>query len=106
MIYSSSWICRGMLAVILLASVVFVQAQTVFNLQSLTDSATTFLPLLKQRESQINGAKSIITDTKHSFLPQLRAAEQLNLGTDNSLAGLLLWFRNYAFHFGGRAGRE
>ena len=87
MIYSSSWICRGMLAVILLVSAVFVQAQTVFNLQSLTDSATAFLPLLKQRESQINGAKSIITDTKHSFLPQLRAAEQLNLGTDNSLAG-------------------
>ena len=87
MIYSSSWICRGMLAVILLVLAVFVQAQTVFNLQSLTDSATAFLPLLKQRESQINGAKSIITDTKHSFLPQLRAAEQLNLGTDNSLAG-------------------
>ncbi|MFP5039974.1 TolC family protein [Parasediminibacterium sp. JCM 36343] len=62
-------------------------AQQKYTLPSLIDSAEHYLPLLQQKTAIIGATKAQVTDTKHSFLPQLRVAEQLNIGSDNSLGG-------------------
>lgn len=63
------------------------RAQSHYNLQQLADSAAKNLPVIRQKQALINSARAVITDTRHSFLPQLKFSEQLNLGSDNSLAG-------------------
>ena len=40
-----------------------------------------------QKRALVNSAQAIVTDTKHSFLPQLKASEQVNMGSANSMAG-------------------
>jgi len=65
-------------------------AQTHYNLQKLITASENYLPVLKQKQALINSAKASVTDIRHSFLPQLNLSDQLNIGTDNSLAGTLL----------------
>ena len=48
--------------------------------------------MLHQKEALVKASKASITDVKHSFLPQLKASEQLNIGSDNSLAGSFFTF--------------
>jgi outer membrane protein TolC len=67
-----------------------IQAQ--YSLSVLADSAEHYLPVIKQREAGINASKAGLTATRHSFLPQIRASEQVNIGTDNSLAGSYFTF--------------
>lgn len=62
------------------------------SLKDLVDSAKKNLPLLKQKQAQIESAKSNLSFTKHSFLPSLKFSEQVNIGTDNSIAGSLFSF--------------
>ena len=49
-----------------------------------------YYPSIQQKRALLNSAKAYSTETKHSFLPQLRLSEQLNIGSDNSLAGSYL----------------
>lgn len=64
-------------------------SQKSFGLQNLIEASKNYLPALKQKQSLLNAAKANIADVKHSFLPQVKLSEQLNLGSDNSLAGSL-----------------
>lgn len=64
-------------------------SQKIFGLQNLIDASKNYLPSLKQKQSLLNAAKANSKDVKHSFLPQVKLSEQLNLGSDNSLAGSL-----------------
>jgi outer membrane protein TolC len=66
--------------------------QAQFSLSALADSAIHYLPVIKQREAGVSASKAAFTATRHSFLPQVRASEQVNIGTDNSLAGSYFTF--------------
>ena len=72
--------------ILLLPAFLFAQQKTI-SLSALIDSATHYQPLLKQKSALIDATKAQITDTRHFFLPQLKLSEQLNLGSDNSIAG-------------------
>ena len=82
--------CCGVMLILLLAPTVFLLAQQHLSLQNIIDASRANFPLLKQKLSLINANKAAIADIKHSFLPQLKFSEQLNIGSDNSLAGSYL----------------
>ncbi len=82
--------CCGVMLILLLAPTVFLLAQQHLSLQNLIDASRANFPVLKQKLSLINANKAAIADIKHSFLPQLKFSEQLNIGSDNSLAGSYL----------------
>jgi outer membrane protein TolC len=86
-IRKNCWVCGICL---LLLTVVASAQQKVYRLSELAAAATTQLPIIKQKQALLNGAKASLTDTRHSFLPQLKINDQVNLGTDNSLAGSYL----------------
>jgi outer membrane protein TolC len=65
-------------------------AQQPYSLSDLVQSAQKYFPLLKQRASLTAAGKAAVTDVRHSFLPQVRVSDQVNLSTDNSLAGTYL----------------
>lgn len=67
-------------------------AQQRYSLQSLIDSSKRYLPLLKQKQALVQASTAVITETRHSFLPSLKASEQLNIASNNSLAGSLFTF--------------
>lgn len=78
------------MAICLLYPFGFIHAQQPYKLQDLAAAAAGHLPLLQQKQALVNSARAGITDLRHSFLPQLRAGEQLNIATDNSVAGAAL----------------
>ncbi|HVZ25438.1 MAG TPA: TolC family protein [Sediminibacterium sp.] len=67
-------------------------AQKHFSLQELIQRSADYLPVLKQKQAQVQAATAAVTDVRHSFLPNLRFGEQLNIGSDNSLAGTYFTF--------------
>lgn len=62
-------------------------AQKKIALGELVEAARLHLPVLLQKQALVKSAQASETDVKRSFLPQVRFSEQLNLGSDNSLAG-------------------
>lgn len=84
--------CFVMLAICLVVQTHPIWAQQKYSLQSLIEASKNYLPVLKQKQSLINSAKASVTDVKHSFLPQVKASEQLNIGSDNSLPGTYFTF--------------
>jgi outer membrane protein TolC len=69
----------------------FVSAQSkLYSLSQLIDSASHYLPLLIEKKAIVNSYNAIVTDARHSFLPQLKFNDQINVGSDNSLAGAYL----------------
>ena len=76
------------LAIVLSSSTLslFAQVKT-YSLLNLIDSANHYLPVLLQKKAVTDAAKANITDTRHSFLPQLKFGEQLDIGSVNSAAG-------------------
>jgi len=78
---------RLLLGIILLFPAILFAQQKTISLPSLINQAKNYLPLLKQKQAFVDASKAQITDTKHSFLPQLKLSEQLNLGSDNSIGG-------------------
>ncbi|NCI52043.1 TolC family protein [Sediminibacterium roseum] len=70
----------------------FLFAQKKYSLQDLVDASNKNLPVLKQKQALVAAAKASVNETKHSFLPQVRASEQLTLASDNSLAGSFFTF--------------
>ena len=66
--------------------VLSVMAQQKYSLTAFVDSSIKYLPTLKQKTALINMAKASVNDVKHSFLPQLKFSEQLNIASNNSMA--------------------
>ncbi|MBZ4190370.1 TolC family protein [Niabella beijingensis] len=64
-------------------------AQQHLSLINLIDSSSAHFPLLKQKAALKKAAEAQLTTTRHSFLPEIKLAEQVNIGTDNSLPGAL-----------------
>ena len=46
-----------------------------------------YLPRLLQKKALVNSASAAVSETRHQFLPALRFNDQVNLGSDNSIAG-------------------
>lgn len=67
-------------------------AQKQYTLDELVTASGEHMPVLKQKQALISAAKAAVTETKHSFLPQVKASEQLNIASDNSLAGSFFTF--------------
>jgi len=72
---------------LLLLPTLSVFAQQKNTLSDLIASANDHLPVLLQKKELINASKAEVNDVRHSFLPQLKFSEQVNIGTDNSMAG-------------------
>lgn len=80
-------------SILLLMQASFLQAQTkTFSLQDLTDSARKNLPALLNKKAQVLAAQAAVTGTRHTFLPQLKFGEQLNIASANSVAGSYFTF--------------
>lgn len=90
---SKLWKCFLVFSTLLLlpSLSLFSQSQK-YTLSSLVDSAENYLPVLLQKKALVNAARSNVTDVKHSFLPQLKFSEQLNIGSANSLEGSFFTF--------------
>jgi len=85
------WKCSFVLSILLLLPALSVIAQNkIYTLSELTEAAKNYLPSLMQKRALVNSAKALVTDTKHSFLPQLKVSDQLSIASDNSLAGSYL----------------
>ncbi|MBX9733767.1 MAG: TolC family protein [Chitinophagaceae bacterium] len=67
-------------------------AQQRLTLKQLIDAAQSYLPVLKQKQAFIDESKVALSEVKHSFLPQVKLSEQLNVGSNNSLAGTFFSF--------------
>jgi len=85
------WKCSFGISILLLLPALSVIAQNkIYTLSELTEAAKNYLPSLMQKRALVNSAKALVTDTKHSFLPQLKVSDQLSIASDNSLAGSYL----------------
>ena len=65
---------------------VFAQ-QKKFTLSELVDSAKIYLPQVSVKNAQLGFSQAAVVDTRHLFLQFVRFNEQVNLATDNSVAG-------------------
>ncbi len=84
---------RAVLSLVLLViAAAALPAQRRLSLQQLVESSKKNLPVLQQKQALIGASQAVLTDVRHSFLPQVRFAEQLNIGSDNSLAGSYFTF--------------
>lgn len=89
--YKGKYCCVFSIFLLLQVASLFAQTKT-YSLQNLIDSAKNYLPVLMQKRAIADAAQSAIIDTKHSFLPQLKFGEQLNIGSANSVAGSFFTF--------------
>lgn len=78
--------------IIILLPYASVMAQAPLTLQALIEASQKNLPLLQQKKSLLYSAEASLTDVRHSFLPQVKAGEQLNIGSDNSISGSLFTY--------------
>src|ERR1700744_4710581 len=63
------------------------QPDTTGPLSALTAAATRHLPLLLQKQAQVNSAKVGVTVAKNSFLPSAVAMDEVTMASANSLPG-------------------
>jgi len=63
-----------------------------YTLSALIDSAKNYFPELQRKNAQLSAAKAAVADTRNLYLPSMRLNEQVNISTDNSLAGSYLSF--------------
>lgn len=84
--------CRVLLSLALMLPTFSVVAQQHYSLQNLLNKAQNNLPLLQQKQALVNAAKASVQEVQHSFLPAIKASEQLNISTDNSLPGSFFTF--------------
>lgn len=78
--------CCIVLAICVVIPATNLLAQQHFSLQNLLDSSRKNLPILQQKLALINASKASITNVKHSFLPQIKFSEQLDMASNNSMA--------------------
>lgn len=84
--------CYLLLAIIIAIPASCLYAQQHLSLQNLLDSSRKNLPILQQKQALINASKASVTEVKHSFLPQVKFSEQLNIGSNNSMATTFFTF--------------
>ena len=78
-------------SIVMLFPTAFIWAQEKpITLSELVAASKNYYPSIQQKRAFVNSAKAYSIDTKHGFLPQFRLSEQLNLSTDNSIAGSYL----------------
>lgn len=82
--------CWILVILLLMPVGILIAQQKSYQLSELADAAKNNLPVLKQKQALLNSSRAFFTDTRHSFLPQIKISDQLNIGTDNSLAGSYL----------------
>lgn len=83
--------CILVFSIYLLMPALYVSAQEkMYTLSELTEAAKNYLPALMQKRALVNSAKAMAIDTRHSFMPQLKISDQINMASDNSLAGSYL----------------
>jgi outer membrane protein TolC len=87
MAYSRYWKQIVILSICSIPLFINAGAQAPTDLEKLVNAANTNLPKLKENAAFVNASEAVVTEVRHSFLPQIRLSEQLNLGTDNSLSG-------------------
>jgi outer membrane protein TolC len=68
-------------------SVPVLSQKPMLSLAALNDSADHYLPRLLEKKALVNSASSYITETRNQFLPFIRFNDQVNIASDNSLAG-------------------
>lgn len=73
--------------IFLLHSVSVFSQKSFLTLSALNDSADHYLPRILEKQSLVSNASAAVTETRHQFLPAIRFDDQLNIGTDNSVAG-------------------
>ena len=61
--------------------------QSIVSLSALNDSADHYLPRLLEKRALVKGASAYVTETRNQFLPSVRFNDQVNIGSDNSVAG-------------------
>lgn len=61
--------------------------QSIVSLSALNDSADHYLPRLLEKRALVKGANAYVTETRNQFLPSVRFNDQVNIGSDNSVAG-------------------
>jgi outer membrane protein TolC len=61
--------------------------QHLYSLGELSDSLRQNFPLLAQKSAEIQAAQAGERLVNHSFLPRVRGMDEINMATDNSLAG-------------------
>jgi outer membrane protein TolC len=61
-----------------------------YSLKDYSDSAQRHLPVLLEKKAQVNAARAGVTDARHRYLPTTYLADQVTIGTDNSMAGSYL----------------
>jgi outer membrane protein TolC len=74
-------------AIYILPGAAQIQRQKNYSLSAFVDSALHHMPILFQKKAIVDAAKAGITDARHSFLPSAFVADELTLGTDNSIPG-------------------
>ncbi len=79
--------CSWLVSFLLLLPTLSVFAQQKNTLSDLIASADDHLPVLLQKKELINASRAEVNEVRHSFLPQLNLSDQVNVGTDNSMAG-------------------
>src|ERR1700744_333684 len=79
--------CSWLVSFLLLLPSLSVFAQQKNNLSDLIARADNHLPVLLQKKELVNASKAEVNEVRHSFLPQLNVSDQVNIGTDNSMAG-------------------
>ena len=77
----------GRLSIILVFVAASVFGQQNYQLSQLVDAAIKYYPGIKQKEALYQASNVSVIDVKHSFLPQVKLSDQVNIGTDNSIAG-------------------
>lgn len=82
--------CLVVSILLLLPALSLLAQEKIYSLPNLVDAAKNYLPSLMQKRALVNSAQAIVTDTRHSFLPQLRASDQVNIGSANSMTGSYL----------------
>ncbi len=80
------------LALLLVSSLHLLAQQTNYTLSALVDSATKYFPELQRKNAQLAAANAVVADARTLYLPSLKLNEQVNISTDNSLAGSYLSF--------------
>ncbi|MBS1946520.1 MAG: TolC family protein [Bacteroidetes bacterium] len=75
---------------LLFTNILQAQQKRNYSLSDFIDSAEHHLPVLLQKQALVDAAKATVVDARHSFLPSAFVADELALGTDNSIPGSYL----------------
>jgi|SRR5579871_675341 len=86
--YKAAWLLLSIS--VMFIAVANAQQQKKYSLSDFVDSAEHHMPILLQKQALVDASKAGITDARHSFLPNAFIADELTLGTDNSIPGSYL----------------